>query len=134
MFLWVANFRGLTAVFARLPTLSQTFITGYICLTKNIEFFFTRGGIYPFFLYPTHVFSISFFFYETVRLILVVVPFYRAYHRTPNTVSIYHILTTYHRTPNLVSIYQPCTHTHLMRCPHAYEIQDAIACYIMSHE
>ena len=75
VFLWVANFKGLTAGFAFLPTLSRTFITGYICLTKNTGFF-TRGGIYPFFLYPTHVFFISFFFYETVRLILDVVPFY----------------------------------------------------------
>ena len=97
VFLWVTNFRGLTAGFACLPTLSRTFIAGSICLTKNIGFF-TRGGIYPFFLYPTHVFFISFFFYATVRLILDVVPFYRAHHRTPNT----------------VSIYQPCTHTHLM--------------------
>ena len=46
MFLWVANFRGLTAGFACLPTLSRTFIAGYICLTKNTRFF-TRWGIYP---------------------------------------------------------------------------------------
>ena len=116
VFLWVANFRGLTAGFARLPTLSQTFIVGYICLTKNIGFF-TRGGIYPFLLYPTHTFFISFFFYAIVRLILDVVPFYRAHHRTPST----------------VSIYQPCTHTHLMRCPHENAMKYAIACYIMSH-
>ena len=36
MFLWVANFRGLISGFACLPTLSRTFIPGYICLTKNI--------------------------------------------------------------------------------------------------
>ena len=47
--------------------------------------------------------------------------------------SIYHVLTTCHRTPNIASIYQPCTLTRLMRCPHAYAIKDAIACYIMSH-
>ena len=35
MFLWVANFWGLTAGFACLPTLSRTFIIGYICLIKN---------------------------------------------------------------------------------------------------
>ena len=35
MFLWVANFRGLTVGFACLLTLSRTFIPGYICLTKN---------------------------------------------------------------------------------------------------
>ena len=55
VFLWVANFQGLTAGFVLLPTLSRTFIAGYICLTKNIGFF-TRGGIYPYLLYPTHVF------------------------------------------------------------------------------
>ena len=132
MFLWVANFRGLTASFARLLTLSQTFIARYICLTKNTGFF-TRWGIYPSLLYPTHIFFISFFFYATVRLILDVVPFYRAHHRTPNIVLIYHVLTTYHRTPNTVSIYQQCTHTHLIRCPRAYAMQDAIACYIMLH-
>ena len=113
VFLWVANFWGLTAGFAHFPTLSRTFITRYICLTKNTGFF-TRGGIYPSLLYPTQLFFISFFFYETVRLILDVVPIYRSHHQTPNTVLIYHVLTTYHRTPNTVSIYQPCTHTHLM--------------------
>ena len=87
VFLWVANFWGLTAGFARLPTLSQAFIVGYICLTKNIGFF-TREGIYPYLLYPTHIFFISFFFYANMRLILDVVPFYRAHHRTLNTVSI----------------------------------------------
>ena len=43
------------------------------------------------------------------------------------------LLTIYHRTPNTVLIYQPCTHTHLMRCPRAYAMQDAIACYITSY-
>ena len=132
MFLWVSNFQGLTVGFVRLPTLWRTFISGYICLTKN-TIFFTRGGIYPSLLYPTHVFFIFFFFYATVRLILDIVPFYRAHHRTTNIMSINHVLTTYHRTPNTVSIYQPCTDTHLIRCPHAYAMQDAIACYIMSH-
>ena len=133
VFLWVANFQGLTSSFARLPILSRNFIAGYICLTKNTGFF-TRGGIYPFLLYPTHVFFISFFFYAIVRLILDIVPFYQAYHRTPNdlpcthdipsntkhivdlpctqdkpsntkhSVDLYHVLTKYHRTPNTVSI------------------------------
>ena len=115
VFLWVENFRGFIAGFAPLPTLSRTFIAGYLCLTKNTGFF-TRGGIYPFLLYLTHVFFISFFFYATVRLILDIAPFYRAHHRTPN----------------IVSIYQPCTHNHLMRCPRAYAMQDSITCYIMS--
>ena len=79
VFLWVENFWGLTAGFARLPTLSRTFITRYICLTKNTGFF-ARGGIYPSLLYPSHLFFISFFFYAIVRLILDVVPFYRTHH------------------------------------------------------
>ena len=109
VFLWVVNFRGLTIGFARLPALSRTFIAGYICLTKNTGFF-TRVGIYPYLLYPTHVFFISFLFYAIVRLILDVIPFYRFHHRTPNTMSIYHVLTTYHQTPNTVLI---CTmHSH----------------------
>ena len=103
VFLWVANFQGLIVGFAHLSTFSRTFIARYVCLTKNTEFF-TRGGIYPFLLYPTHIFFISFFFYVTMRLIFYVVSFYPAHHRTPNTMSIYHVLTTYHRTPNTVSI------------------------------
>ena len=95
LFLWVVNFQGLIVGFTRLSILSRTFIVGYICLTKNTGFF-TRWGIYPFLLYPTHVFFISFLFYATVRLILDVVPFYRAYHRTPNLVLICHVLTTNH--------------------------------------
>ena len=55
VFLWVANFQGLTAGFTCLPTFSQTFIASYICLTKNTGFF-TRGGIYPYLLYLTRVF------------------------------------------------------------------------------
>ena len=132
VFLWVANFQGLTAGFTRLSTLLRTFIPRYICLTK-ITGFFTRGGIYPSLLYPTHKFFISFFFCATVRHVLNVVPLYQVHHQTPNTMSIYHVLTTYHRTPNTLWIYQPCTHTHLMRCPRAYAMQDVIACYIMSH-
>ena len=119
----------------RLHTPSDTFVNfhRWIHMSNQEYWVFTRGGIYPFLLYPTHVFFISFFFYATVRLILDVVPFYRAHYRTPNTESIYHVLTTYHRTLNTVSIYQPCTHTHLMQCPCAYAMQDAISCYIMSH-
>ena len=75
VFLWLENFQGFTAGFARLLTLSRTFIAGYICLTKNTRFF-TRGGFYPCLLYPTHVFFISFFFYANMILILDVVPFH----------------------------------------------------------
>ena len=55
VFLWVANFRGLTACFAHLPTLSRTFIAGYICLTKNkIWVFHHGGGDLPHFASPKH--------------------------------------------------------------------------------
>ena len=83
----------------RLHTPSDTFANFHRWIhmsNQEYRFFFTRGGIYPFFLYPTHIFFISFLFYATVRLNLEVVPFYQAHHRTPNTVSIYHVLTTYH--------------------------------------
>ena len=59
VFLWVSNFRGLTTGFTRLPTLLRTFITRYICLTKN-TMFFTQGGIYPSLLYPTRIFHFIF--------------------------------------------------------------------------
>ena len=75
----------------RLHTPFDTF-TNFHCWKhmSNQEYrvFHPRGGIYPFLLYPTHVFFISFFFYVTAKLILDVVPFYQAHHRTPNTVSI----------------------------------------------
>ena len=48
--LWVANFRGLTAGFARLLTLSRAFTVGNVS-TTYIESF-TRGGIYPCLLLP----------------------------------------------------------------------------------
>ena len=47
VFLWVANFRGVTAGFACLPTLSRTFIVEYICLTKNKIWFFHHRGDLP---------------------------------------------------------------------------------------
>ena len=53
VFLWVANFWGLTAGFTCLPTLSQTFIAGYVCLTKNkIWVFHPRGEICPILIHP----------------------------------------------------------------------------------
>ena len=61
VFLWVTNFRGLTACLAFLPTLSRTFIAKYICLTKNTGFF-TQWDIYPHLLYSTHIFLFPFSF------------------------------------------------------------------------
>ena len=74
VFLWEANFQGLTTGFACLPIISRTFIVGCICLTKNTGFF-TQWGIYLYLLYPTHVLFIFFFFYATLRLILEVISF-----------------------------------------------------------
>ena len=62
-FLWVANFRGLTAGFACLPTLSRAFIVGHICITKNTGAF-TRGISIPTCYYPTHIFI---FMYTTMQ-------------------------------------------------------------------
>ena len=124
MFLWVANFWGLTTGFVRLPTLLRTFIAGYIYLTKNTGFF-TRGGIYPFFLYPTHVFFISFFFYATVRLILNVVPFIKPTieHQTQcrPTMSSQH--TIKHKT-QCRSL--PCTHNIPSNTKHSVDLYYAL--------
>ena len=49
VFLWVANFRGLTVGFVLLPTLSRAFTIGHLCITKN-NGAFTRGGVYPYLL------------------------------------------------------------------------------------
>ena len=71
-------------------------------------------GIYSYFLDPTHVFSISFFFYVTVRLILD--PFYRATieYQTQCRSTMYSRHTIEHQTQCRS---QPCTHTHVMQCP-----------------
>ena len=55
VFLWVANFRGLTAGFRSLPTLSQPFTVCHICIIKN-NGAFTQGGIYPYLLLPNTYF------------------------------------------------------------------------------
>ena len=57
VFLWVANFQGLTSGFASLPTLSRAFTVGHICITKTNEAF-NRGGVYPYLLIPNR-FSFS---------------------------------------------------------------------------
>ena len=53
VFLWVANFRGLTTGFA---LLSLAFTVGHICITKNTEAF-TRGGYLSLLAIPRHIFS-----------------------------------------------------------------------------
>ena len=71
MFIWVVNLRSLTAGFARLPTLSQTFIIGYICLTKNKIWVFHpggEGGICPILLHPNTRDLVLLLFYTIVSL------------------------------------------------------------------
>ena len=85
IFLWVANFQGLTAGFASFSTLSQAFIVGYICITKNIRDF-TRGGIYPHLLLPDTYFHFHLYNRETL---LDVVPLYQVHHQTPNELLIH---------------------------------------------
>ena len=59
VFLWIANFQGLTAGYANLPTLSRAFTVGHICITKT-NGAFTRGGVYPYLLIPDTYFHFSF--------------------------------------------------------------------------
>ena len=69
MFIWVANFRGLTAGFAGLSTLLRTFIAGYICLTKNKIWVFHPGWRFaPILLHPNIRSLPLLLFYTTVSL------------------------------------------------------------------
>ena len=72
VFLWVANFRGLTVGFASLPTLSWAFTIRHICITKN-NGAFTRWGIYPYLLIPDTYFH--FHVYNRATLLDVVPPY-----------------------------------------------------------
>ena len=72
VFLWVANFWGLTVGFTSLPTLSRAFTDGHICITKN-NGAFTRGGIYPYLLLPDTYFH---FHVYNCATMLDVVPSY----------------------------------------------------------
>ena len=75
VFLWVANFWGLTVGFASLSTLTRAFIVGHICITKT-NGAFTQGGVYPYLLIP----GTYFHFHVYNRAILLdVVPPYRAH-------------------------------------------------------
>ena len=55
VFLWVANFRGLTASFTCLPTLSRAFTVRHICITKNTGLS-PKGVSISACYYPTHIF------------------------------------------------------------------------------
>ena len=113
--LWVANFRGLIASFARLPILSRAFTVGHICIKNNNESF-TKEGIYLYYTY--------FHFHICNRVTLLdVVPQYRVHHQTPNAVLIH----TMHS--HLFHAMAPCicnAMSHFMAIPcHIYD-----ECYI----
>ena len=57
VFLWITNFRGLTASFTSLPTLSRASTVGHICITKANRAFIRRG-VYPYLIIPN---TFSFF-------------------------------------------------------------------------
>ena len=87
MFSWVVNFRGLTAGFARLLTLSRTFIAGHICLTENkIWVFHPGGGSAPILLYPNTP-NLLLLFYAPVSLNLDIIPISKLTTHSPRMVN-----------------------------------------------
>ena len=107
VFIWVINFQGLTANFACLPTLSRTFIAGYICLTKNKIWVFNPGGggYAPSFFTQTHV----------------IYYYYCLHNRESRFWTLSHFRAHYTFTKN--DEYQHHAHTpDLTRCYRAYEM------------
>ena len=114
---------GFSGSHRRTPQAYTTFLRAFtdVSCLNHIPGFSPEGvSISTCFTYLHTYFSC----HEIVSLNLDVVPFYRAHHRTPNTVSINHVLTTYiehqhsvdlpcshdiHRTPNTVSVYHVLT-------------------------
>ena len=97
VFLWIANFWGLTKGFASLHTLSRAFTFGHICITKN-NGAFTREGIYPYLLLlDTHF---HFHVYNRVTLLDVVVS------SPPNQTPIAMLIITMHSHP--FHVMSPC--------------------------
>ena len=93
VFLWVANFWGLTVCFVRLPTLLQTFITRYMSLTKNIGFFHSRGYLSLLAIPNTRIFYFLFLLCdrETHFLRYPILP--SPPSNTKHSVDLYHALT-----------------------------------------
>ena len=113
MHLWATDFRVLIAEH-HAPF--QRFLDFHLRLCLNQSEFFTRGGIYPFFLCPTHVFFML-CNHET------------HFGRCPITE-----LTTH--SPRMINDYNHAHTPDSMRCPHAYAMQIANACisYYMYNE
>ena len=111
MFLWVANFQGLTAGFARLATLSRTLIVGYICLINNKIWVFHSGGIYFILLHLNTrdllLLLLLFSCYTTVSL---------NFGRCPISELITH-------SPRMMNIDYHAHTPDLTQCPRAYEMQ-----------
>ena len=112
MFPWVANFRGLTTGFARLPTLSRTYIVRRICLIENKIWVFHPGGICPILLHPTTRDLVLLLFYTTVSLDFGRFPISELTTHSPRMVNNKH----HAHTPDST------------RCDRTYEIQ---SCHFM---
>ena len=105
MHLWAMNFRVLTI--GRHPPF-QRFLDFHHRLRLNQSGFFTRGGIYPFFICPTHIFFMlcnddTHFGYCPITE-----------------------LTTY--SPRIMNDHNHAHTPNTMRCPRAYAMQHANAC------
>ena len=113
MFPWVANFRGLTAGFAHLPTLSRTYIVGRISLTKNkIWVFHPVGESAPSCFTPNTRDLVLLLFYTIVSLDFGCCPISELTTHSPSMVNNQH----HAHTPDLT------------QCDHAYEMQ---SCHFM---
>ena len=109
----MVNLRGLTAGFARLSTLLQTYIAGRICLTENkIWVFHLKGGICPILLHPNTRDLVLLLFYTSVSL---------NFGRCPISE-----LTTH--SPKMVNNQHHAHTPDSKRCDCAYEIQ---SCHFM---
>ena len=104
VFLWVANFRGLIAGFASLPTFSRAFTVGHICITKT-NGAFTRGGCLSLLANTRHIFS---FFVS----ILIVRPCWTlSHHIEPTQSNTKHIVDYNHALTPIscnVLVYMQC--------------------------
>ena len=112
MFPWVTNFQGLTAGFARLPTLSQTYIVKRICLTENKIWVFDPRGICPILLHSNTRDLVLLLFYTTLSLDFGSCPISELTIHSPRMVNNQH----HAHTPDST------------RCDHAYEMQ---SCHFM---
>ena len=101
----------------RLLTVSRTFITRSICLTKNKIWVFHPGGIYPILLHPNTRNLLLLLFYKTVSLDFGRCPIFELTIHSPRMVN----NSTMHpySTRRDVTVHMKCNHV--------------ISCYVMLH-